>query len=203
MAFYQPSYTYEYEPAQPSLVPLFRLLNEWENANTQAQAQAQLKRAAATTRAQRFSPNFDARETETAYELYGELPGAVKENINIEFTDPQTIVISGKVERKALPFAAAASSSPLPEANQIEAPAAMMDVDNKEEVVKAQPQEEKVEEEQGRYLLQERTTGEFQRVFSFPGLVDQDGVHASLENGILSVRVPKKRIVLSKGIWIH
>jgi HSP20 family molecular chaperone IbpA len=34
-----------------------------------------------------------------AYELHGELPGVDRENLQIEFTDPQTIVIRGRVER--------------------------------------------------------------------------------------------------------
>ena len=41
----------------------------------------------------------DVRETEHAYELHGELPGIERENLNIEFTDPRTIQIRGRVER--------------------------------------------------------------------------------------------------------
>ena len=42
-----------------------------------------------------------------------------------------------------------------------------------------------------KYWVSERSTGTFQRKFSFPGRVDQEAVKASLENGILSVIVPK------------
>ncbi|KAL8999270.1 MAG: hypothetical protein Q9169_001815 [Polycauliona sp. 2 TL-2023] len=42
-----------------------------------------------------------------------------------------------------------------------------------------------------RYWVTERSVGEFRRTFSFPGKVDQEAVKASLENGILSVVVPK------------
>ncbi|KAK3168011.1 hypothetical protein OEA41_004457 [Lepraria neglecta] len=42
-----------------------------------------------------------------------------------------------------------------------------------------------------KYWLSERSVGEFERRFSFPGRVDQDAVKASLRNGILSVVVPK------------
>ena len=45
-----------------------------------------------------------------------------------------------------------------------------------------------------RYWVTERSVGEFHRSFSFPGRVDQDGVKASLKNGILSVVVPKTQI---------
>ena len=43
----------------------------------------------------------------------------------------------------------------------------------------------------GRYWVSERSVGEFHRSFSFPGHVDQDGVKASLKNGVLDVVVPK------------
>ena len=42
-----------------------------------------------------------------------------------------------------------------------------------------------------KYWVSERSGGEFERRFSFPGRVDQDAVKASLRNGILSVVVPK------------
>jgi HSP20 family molecular chaperone IbpA len=42
-----------------------------------------------------------------------------------------------------------------------------------------------------RYWLSERSVGTFARSFQFPSRVDQDNVKASLENGILSIVVPK------------
>ncbi|KAI4260338.1 MAG: hypothetical protein LQ352_000311 [Teloschistes flavicans] len=47
------------------------------------------------------------------------------------------------------------------------------------------------EQPQHKYWVSERSVGEFQRTFSFPGKVDQEAVKASLKNGILSVIVPK------------
>lgn len=48
------------------------------------------------------------------------------------------------------------------------------------------------EEQPGhKYWVSERSVGEFQRTFSFPGKVDQEAVKASLKNGILSIIVPK------------
>lgn len=49
----------------------------------------------------------------------------------------------------------------------------------------------KDEQNQTRYWVSERLTGEFERRFKFPGEVDQEAVKASLKNGILSVVVPK------------
>lgn len=42
-----------------------------------------------------------------------------------------------------------------------------------------------------KYWVSERSVGEFERRFSFPGRVNQDAVKASLRNGMLSVVVPK------------
>ncbi|KAL8909803.1 MAG: hypothetical protein Q9171_004893 [Xanthocarpia ochracea] len=47
------------------------------------------------------------------------------------------------------------------------------------------------EQPQSKYWVSERSVGEFQRTFSFPGKVDQEAVKASLKNGILSIVVPK------------
>ena len=52
-----------------------------------------------------------------------------------------------------------------------------------------------------KYWVSERSVGQFERRFSFPGRVDQDAVKASLTDGILSVIVPKavrteKKIVI-------
>ncbi|KAI4120169.1 MAG: hypothetical protein LQ345_000125 [Seirophora villosa] len=48
------------------------------------------------------------------------------------------------------------------------------------------------QEEPGhKYWVTERSVGEFQRTFSFPGKVNQEAVKASLRNGILSIVVPK------------
>ncbi|KAK3081216.1 hypothetical protein LTS18_009024 [Coniosporium uncinatum] len=44
---------------------------------------------------------------------------------------------------------------------------------------------------QHRTWVSERTVGEFSRSFAFPSRVNQDAVKASLQNGILSIVVPK------------
>lgn len=43
-----------------------------------------------------------------------------------------------------------------------------------------------------RVLLSERLVGDFHRTFAFPAPVVEDGVRATLENGVLSLVVPKK-----------
>ncbi|CAK7263909.1 hypothetical protein SEPCBS57363_000813 [Sporothrix epigloea] len=44
-----------------------------------------------------------------------------------------------------------------------------------------------------RFLVQERYVGQFKRVFNFPVPVDEANVRAHMENGILSVSVPKAK----------
>ena len=52
-------------------------------------------------------------------------------------------------------------------------------------------------EEAGRYLRNERTAGVLERTFTLAG-VDADNMSASYENGVLTVRMPKKKSDLPK-----
>lgn len=47
-----------------------------------------------------FNPRFDVREVGANYELRGEVPGVANENLEVEFSDPQTLVIRGRAERE-------------------------------------------------------------------------------------------------------
>lgn len=99
--------------ANTSFVPLFRLLEDFDNYSREVQSTPAASAPAHRQRRTRqhrpqlstFNPRFDVRETEHTYELHGELPGLERENVNIEFTEPQTIVIRGRVERSYGPDA--------------------------------------------------------------------------------------------------
>lgn len=80
-----------------SFHPLFRLLDDFDNyARQDAHGQqAGGKRSSGAF----WQPKFDVRELGDQYELHGELPGLSKDNVQIEFTEPQTLVISGRSER--------------------------------------------------------------------------------------------------------
>ncbi|KAK3081397.1 hypothetical protein LTS18_007071 [Coniosporium uncinatum] len=54
-----------------------------------------------------------------------------------------------------------------------------------------QQQQQQQQQPQHRTWVSERTVGEFSRSFAFPSRVNQDAVKASLQNGILSIVVPK------------
>jgi HSP20 family molecular chaperone IbpA len=54
-----------------------------------------------------------------------------------------------------------------------------------------------------KYWVQERSIGEFARTFSFPSRVDQDAVSANLNNGVLSLVIPKAKKHEARRIAIN
>ncbi|KAF8445421.1 HSP20-like chaperone, partial [Terfezia claveryi] len=148
-----------------------------------------------------FSPNFDVHETAKEYVLDGELPGLDKSNLSIEFTDTNTLVIHGKIERSY--------TSSTPPGKLLEGGKQKQAItegkegkEGKEEEKKSREQRAESEDEPIKYWVSERTVGSFQRSFNFPGEVDQDNVRACYENGILKVVVPKKEKRSAKKIDI-
>lgn len=159
---------------------LFRLLDE---ASSLSAASA----AAASRRT--FSPNFDVHETENAYILEGELPGLSDKNaLHLEFTDSQTLLVRGHVER----------SYQTPRISDTEGETKNQEVEGN----KTKGQENGSKPQQPRYWVSERSVGEFQRSFSFPTPVDVDNVTAGLEHGILKVNVPKAEQKKGKKITV-
>lgn len=157
--------------------------------------------------ARSFTPKFDVRETRDSYELHGELPGIEQKDINIEWTDSNTITISGRHEhvreegqRPQAQGSIENGTSKNGEQKTIEQFQPKVEDDptessngNNTKVAKQNNQTDvaKHSENQARYWVSERSVGEFHRSFAFPARVDQDAVKASLKNGILSILVPK------------
>ena len=137
-----------------------------------------------------FSPRFDFRESDDAYYLDGELPGISQENIDIEFSDHQTLVIKGRSEREF--HDSNANDTPQDQEGQ-----ECQDKTSDEKSVSVKRDNKYC------YWACERSVGEFHRAFSFPGRVDQNNVRASLKNGILSVVVPKDAVSGTKKITIQ
>lgn len=204
MSFFPRSY---FAP-ESSFTPLFRLLDDYDNysreVTQQGQGQRQSGRRAAPLPS--FTPRFDVKELENAYELHGELPGIEKDNINIEFTDDSTIVISGRVERHY-------TSGTPPEEGNVQMSGAITEGGDKEhnshkatvedeeaekakqqgtstEVTRANKQQE-VSRPAERLWVSERSVGSFHRTFTFPSRIDQERVTANLNSGVLSITVPK------------
>lgn len=196
-----------YLSPEASFTPLFRLLDDFDSYSREVAP----TRQGNNTRRQlpTFSPRFDVKETEAGYELHGEIPGADKENISIEFTEPQTIVISGRTERSytsGTPPAGlvedgnATMSGAITDGSSnnnnshkatVEDEAAEKAKEQGTEIVKSDQQQQQKPKE--RFWVSERSVGEFSRTFSFPTPVDQEGVSANLKDGVLSVLVPKAK----------
>jgi HSP20 family protein len=58
------------------------------------------------------------------------------------------------------------------------------------------------EEEGARYHRREREAGSFSRMINLPGAINTAGVTASLENGVLTVIVPKAEIAKPRQITV-
>jgi len=57
-------------------------------------------------------------------------------------------------------------------------------------------------EEGARYHRREREAGKFSRVINLPNAVDQNRINASLQNGILTVKIPKTEAAKPRQITI-
>jgi HSP20 family molecular chaperone IbpA len=208
--------------ADASFTPLFRLLDDFDNYRTEVQgtSNGNSRKGSRTISARTFNPKFDVRETENTYELHGELPGIERENINIEFTEPQTIVVHGHVERTyqaGTPPSAYLEggkvSGAITESGEQHKPhkVTVEDESNEESttVAKQEGQSQQAQQQQQqqqpkeKYWVSERSIGEFSRTFSFPTRVDQDAVSASLNNGVLNITVPKAKKHESRRIAIN
>lgn len=160
--------------------PLFRLLDDYD-VHRSSRGQ---------TAVRSFAPRFDVRESPDAYHLDGELPGIAQKDVDIEFSDPQTLVIKGRSEREYH----------TPEAGEGDNAPAQGETSD---VAKTGEKQVAKSENKPRFWVSERSVGEFHRTFSFPSHVDQERVKASLKNGILSVIVPKASAPSAKKILVE
>jgi HSP20 family protein len=77
--------------------PLFRLLDDYDTHRSTATPGGHGGRAHSI---RAFQPKFDVQEDKESYVLQGELPGIAQKDVDIQFTDAQTLVIKGRVERE-------------------------------------------------------------------------------------------------------
>ncbi|PVH70102.1 HSP20-like chaperone [Cadophora sp. DSE1049] len=184
-----------------SFGPLFRLLDDFNNYSRGIGGHHYRSHLKA------FTPKFDVKETAQAYELYGELPSIEQEDVDIEFTDPQTLTVKGRSEHSfnnGTPPAGSVdgpeTSGMIPEGGENNAQKSQKDSTNTSTAVLKTDEGNKKPDH--RYWVSERSVGEFSRSFSFPTRVDQDQVKASMKNGILSILVPKLEDAKSRKIDI-
>ncbi|OAQ58564.1 heat shock protein [Purpureocillium lilacinum] len=209
MAFFPRNF---YNP-DASFAPLFRLLDEFDTYSRPPTGIGNYRRSELPV----WQPKFDVRETGDQYELHGELPGVNKEQVQIEFTEPQTMVVRGRVERSY-------TEGTPPTGHLADAPAARtiteggessrhVTVEDERDVDKGStgevvnPKSEEAAKEPttdaAKYWLSERSVGEFSRTFNFPSSVQQDAVTASFKDGVLSIAVPKAKRHESRRITIN
>ena len=196
--------------------PLFRLLDDYTNQYSSGNSTSSSIRA--------FHPKFDVREHKDSYELQGELPGIEQKDVHIEFADPHTLVIKGRIEREySSDGSQAARGSITGEVTDNTSHKATVEDEDAEtshtsgkgagkdgqkggekngQVAKSGGSDQ-VQKGGTKYWVSERSVGEFHRAFSFPSRVDQDNVKASLKNGILSIQIPKATTHQAKRIPVE
>merc|ERR1712137_641677 len=184
--------------------PIFRLFDEYDRqAFRDVDGQFQSIRS--------FTPKFDVKETKDAYELHGELPGIEQKNINIEWTDNNTLTVSGKHEHVREEGQRPTAIEGGEEQKKIESHQPRVEDESIEssnkgtQVAKQSDQQgvAKKEEPKHKYWVSERSVGSFHRSFAFPARVDQDAVKASLKDGILSIVVPKSTAPATRKVNIE
>jgi HSP20 family molecular chaperone IbpA len=179
--------------------PLFRLLDDYDRQTFRNVNQ----------KMRSFSPKFDVKELKDSYELHGEFPGIEQKNINIEWTDGNTLTISGRHESVKEEGTRPQGFIEEGEANgdkkeHYHKPTVEDEGETSTQVAQKGSQEvSKEKEPDTKYWVTERSVGEFHRSFSFPARIDQDNVKASLKDGILSIVVPKAKAPQPRKINIE
>ncbi|KAL4868759.1 hypothetical protein BDV12DRAFT_168945 [Aspergillus spectabilis] len=188
--------------------PLFQLLDDFDMHQSTRRPNKKV------TTVRTFTPKFDVYELNDRYYLDGELPGVEQSNIEIEFTDPQTLVIKGRSERNyhkeqqhetddRSETSSVKSFQPTVEDWDEMTDATPAAESTPAPTPKGKAVEQKSPEPAYKFWASERAIGEFQRTFNFPTRVDQDTVKASLSNGILSVVLPKEPAPQLKKIRVE
>jgi HSP20 family protein len=185
---------------QSDFQSLFRLLDDYDdhrNLRTAGRTGASLRT---------FQPRFDVHEEQDAYHLNGELPGIDQKDIQIDFTDAQTLTIRGRVERNYSHHEGDNHEGAKQNNHNPTVEDEPEGGDKGKEVSKSESNKKEVgkhHKQHVKYWATERSVGEFFRSFSFPTNVDQDKVKASLKNGILNVVVPKAHAPTARRIQIE
>jgi len=185
--------------------PLFRLLDDYDR-----HAYRQLNQASQSLRS--FSPKFDVKELKDSYELHGEFPGIEQKDINIEWTDGNTLTVSGRTESVHEEGQRPQGFIEGPDKNGASSEhyhkPTVEDENNEQQMTKTNNNKDVAaannnDSDAPKYWVSERSVGEFHRSFSFPARIDQEAVKASLRNGILSIVVPKAKAPQPRKINIQ
>ncbi|KLO19246.1 HSP20-like chaperone [Schizopora paradoxa] len=174
--------------------PLFRLLDEPFARPSNSLAPTALFNEPFFNRADfgRNLPAVDLTEHESEFVVDAELPGVKKENIDIRIGDGgQSLTIEGKSFVKSSTSSNAQPETPAATPGQ---PAAGEDKSSKTEGSQAVTQTDGNRGAVGTPLSSERffsSTSSFSRTVWLPRRVDGSKVKAKLEDGVLTVKIPK------------
>lgn len=135
-----------------------------------------------------FSPRVKLSEEQNNYKIEAEVAGFPKDALSLEFPDPQVLRISGKFEQETKH-----EPDTTHEATQNGKDSKKDNKDPGTAVVTARSENDKqLSHSKGaRVWHNERISKSFTRNIGLPSPVDTENVKASLENGILSIVVPK------------
>jgi len=177
-------------PRFQELNPLFRLADELDRS----------MRPTHSSNLRSFAPRFDVKESKESYELHGELPGLEQSQINIEWSDENTLTISGQTETRNeySNQGEAVEVTDDSEKDTYRRPSVEEEGDEAFKSTEVAPTNKettvsKTDPNVSKYWITERSMGSFHRTFQFPAHVEHDGVKANLKNGILSILVPKAK----------
>jgi HSP20 family protein len=228
MAFFPRFVTHDpdFAPAFRGENSLFRLMDDYASLVNRSFANS----PSLTQSVRSFQPRFDMKENRDSYELHGELPGVAQKDINIEFTDANTLSIRGRTEtvreegrrptallesqagthQKKLADTAEADTASTTSSNKSHQPtvededsATVASTKSQASTSQEVSKNQQADAEKSSYWISERSVGSFARSFSFPQRVDQDAVKASLKDGILSIIVPKAQAPAKRRIQIE
>lgn len=75
----------------------------------------------------------------------------------------------------------------------------VIEVDNGKLTISAEAKAEKTEQEEGKYTRREFKHTAFKRVFTLPESINDEGINAAYNDGILTIQLPKKEEALPKA----
>lgn len=162
---------------------------------------------------QTFRPRFDVTETKDAYELRGELPGVAQEDLVLEFTDAQTLAVRRSTQTSREDGERPKSWLKGPEAqseretgdrgDEKHDPVALSEDKLFKTISDSAGSNTGNSDTKPKFWVSERSYGSFARFYIFPERVDQDGIKASLKDGVLSISVSKLPARENKKIQIE
>lgn len=204
--------------------PFFQIINDYDRVARSAARGCGPAARGCSPSVSTFQPRFDVKELKDSYELNGELPGIDQKNVSIEWSNGNTLSITGSTETHT--ETSTSSTTPAADASVAESSDAadVSDTASEASYVKPSVSDENEDGESStiagdalnltpattnvaevtkptepaapaaKYWISERSSGSFRRSFSFPVRVDQESVKASLKNGVLNIVVPKAKI---------